>query len=309
MTPDNLRSARNSYAVIWQRFLKLFARKPNALYCFFEGEDAKYYGLRIEMFIRPLEYHFLACGGKGNVLRLLSLLNGDDHYNMAWACFFVDRDFDAPEDHPTDAKLYVTPTYSVENLYSTQSTFESILKCEFQIDNVNDTSADDFMRAVELYEYLMPRILDALTELNAWLHAERTLERTIGSRQLDINGLDVRKLVKVDLNEVQKNYSWTSVQAETSNAHVVTEEQVALSDLLLEGEDRASAFRGKWVLSLFVVLLRDLITDANSRPPALFSQHRNVRLNVSGNVLSDLCQYAETPPCLRDFLLQHKQTS
>lgn len=106
---DLLREARQAYTVLWGQFVKSFAKKPDDLYCFYEGDDAKYYGMRIDSFIRGEGRETLNCKGKGSVIRLFELIFNSSEYNHAWVAFFIDKDFDELTELPRNISTRFWP--------------------------------------------------------------------------------------------------------------------------------------------------------------------------------------------------------
>ena len=71
--PDNLRQKRDIAQAIFMKFTRLYEQDKFALFCFFEGEDVKYYGIRIKTIARPESYHSLDCKGKVSVLKVFEI--------------------------------------------------------------------------------------------------------------------------------------------------------------------------------------------------------------------------------------------
>src|SRR5690349_8257452 len=126
---QSLRDARDSYVVAWNQFIRSFVCEPTVYYCFFEGDDAKYFGTRIEMLNPSVRWTPLICMGKKGVLKIYDLIHENEKYRRAKVAFFVDRDFDSS--HPDTLDCYVTPCYSIENLYVTETAFRRLLRQEF----------------------------------------------------------------------------------------------------------------------------------------------------------------------------------
>lgn len=100
-------------------------------FCFYEGEDGKYYDSRIR---QKFDDQFItySVGNKKEVLKLLRKITSTDLYNNVCTMFFVDRDYD--ESIAKDYKdLFETPCYSIENLYVQQECLLKLLQSEFGI--------------------------------------------------------------------------------------------------------------------------------------------------------------------------------
>ena len=81
MSVDKLRDSRKKAAVVFMEFTRLYKKYQSALYCFFEGEDSKYYGIRIKNIVRPEKDIYLPCDGKEGVRDIYTMLSSRKHYS------------------------------------------------------------------------------------------------------------------------------------------------------------------------------------------------------------------------------------
>jgi len=141
MEIEKLRESRNNAIVIFIKFTRLKSKHNSSLFCCFEGDDSKYYGSRIENIVQfnPDELHPFSCGGKEEVLKFYRMINKNNDYKEVKIAYFVDKDFDESIIGLYNNKIYETPCYSIENLYTTTSAFKRILKSEF---NFNESEPD-----------------------------------------------------------------------------------------------------------------------------------------------------------------------
>ena len=65
-------------------------------------------------------------------------------------------------------------------------------------------------------------------------------------------------------------------------------------------------FRGKNQLDFFVGFIRTL-KKVNDDGGYFETKYNNIHINLTSNRLSELSQYAVTPPTLEDFLERHKK--
>lgn len=112
---ETMREKRTVPAVQLIKLIKIYASEENTVSCIFEGEDAKYYGVRIDNFLHGLERKNISCKGKEKLLRLKETVDSHIDLSKARILFFADRDFDFT--HASISNLYITPCYSIENLY------------------------------------------------------------------------------------------------------------------------------------------------------------------------------------------------
>ncbi|NEP46868.1 MAG: DUF4435 domain-containing protein [Okeania sp. SIO2H7] len=169
MSVNSLRASRTKATAVFTEFSRLYKQNPSALYCFFEGEDSKYYGIRIETIAQPEKSHYFSCNGKDGVLGIHKMLLARRYYANVKAAYFIDRDFDRPISELGLKGIYETPGYSIENFYTSVKCFSRILKCEFKLME----SDDNFERCVSLYRKLQEEFHNAVELLNTWMASFR----------------------------------------------------------------------------------------------------------------------------------------
>jgi Protein of unknown function (DUF4435) len=147
MSVESLRASRNRAVAVFVEFSRLYKEYPFALYCFFEGDDSKYYGIRIKNIIRPEKYINLSCNGKEGVLDIHRMLSARKYYSSVKAAYFIDRDFDKSIYETGLSQIYETPCYSVENFYTSVQCVSEILKAKFQLTELDE----NFKRSISLY--------------------------------------------------------------------------------------------------------------------------------------------------------------
>jgi len=301
---ESLRSARESYAVKFRDFVRIFTGSPSAVVCFFEGEDVKYYGARIEMLKPQLRWEAINCEGKGSALKLWELISSHELYSQAKTAFFLDPDFDKRETLPQTSNVYVTPCYSVENLYVTEAAAKRILRAEFGVTEVPDEDGS-FAKCITLFRRLLSEFLDAIEPANCWILFHRMAESEDKNlRRLNLGSLNANNLVTVTIGAVRRNYTIFDLQTTTGNTKTVSEDSLSELARSFDRNERHLRFRGKFQAYFMRMFLSCLKRDANDENSQNFARRRNVPLNVSDrNFLSDLAQYADTPDCLRDFIL------
>ena len=113
---EKLRAARSSISVQFMNFMKVVSKDRSILVCFFEGEDEKYFSIRINTIRADLKWTGINCAGKSNVISLKDKITTHTKYQQSFVAFFIDNDFhdDAIQAQPN---IYITPCYSVENIY------------------------------------------------------------------------------------------------------------------------------------------------------------------------------------------------
>lgn len=297
---DELRKARESHTVVWLNFQRIYSKRPKDLYCFFEGQDdGKYFGVRIDVCLRGIERQTLVCDGKNSVLRVLRLIKQDGRYQSALVAGFVDADFDDNSPLEVEPLIYVTPCYSIENLYVSGTAFSRILKDEFFIDEVDEA---DYEIAVRLHESCMSSFCEAAELLNLWLFAQRQKNPATDDK-VNLRTFSLESIISISAGGSVANYDLAKLLKLFPHATAVSQLEVDAHRTAFPKSQQLLKFRGKFLLECFRILLRTLLEDINAKPPRYFSSRRKVKLTLQdGNLLSQLSQYADTPPCLLRFL-------
>ncbi|NEQ69399.1 MAG: DUF4435 domain-containing protein, partial [Symploca sp. SIO2D2] len=193
MSVDNLRASRGKAKTVFMEFTRLYKQYESALYCFFEGEDSQYYGIRINNIARPEKDIYLRCNGKEGVLGIHKMLSSRKYYANVKAAYFVDRDFDKSVSETNLSGIYETPCYSIENFYTSTQCLEKILRSEFKLTE----SDENFARCILLYKKLQEEFHDAVELLNAWIACQRAK-----SGELNISSVKVSEFVNISLDKI-----------------------------------------------------------------------------------------------------------
>ncbi|MGD0401101.1 MAG: DUF4435 domain-containing protein [Syntrophobacteraceae bacterium] len=300
-----LRNSRATYAVKLVEFFHIFRHDRNCLVCFFEGEDAKYYSTRISI-ICGSNWAGLECGGKDDVVRLWAFISHHGVYRKAKTAFFIDRDYDETISPEMAKRVYETPCYSIENLYTSLDVVKRVFEAEFKISyaSVEDTTIEDCLR---LYSDIQTQFHAAIAELNAWLMIQRTYftqsGRLDGNRVLNLSNVGLDELVKVQITSVTKMYELARLNVLFPNSHPVSEQEVRrkLSEIDMSASRRI--FRGKYEIEFLRTILAKLKTDRCSKNRTFFKKKGRVKMLLSReNIISELSQYAETPESLKEYL-------
>ncbi|WP_430461858.1 DUF4435 domain-containing protein [Thalassolituus sp. LLYu03] len=306
---EKLKESRDSLSVKFLEFTRVTSKGKTP--AFFEGEDEKYYSIRIDNIRPDIVWTGINCGGKENVLSMRSKIRQHETYKSRSCLFFIDSDFDENKELSGLYDLYITPCYSIENLYFTESAFARLLSAEF---GINDACNEDscFYACMEKYRDLKCQYLDAIKGFNYLVKEIRSIERS-GSPtgRLNINNVSIDDLVGVELSGVLKKYNENSPRS--IFPELPEDLQVSLNDSkeYFGGRCGEMWFRGKQNLEFYRIFLGRLKQDrCNKNGREIFKNKGNVKLQLTkANAISELSQYAETPQCLRDFLLSFQANS
>lgn len=294
MSVDKLRASRGKASAVFVEFTRLYKQHESALYCFFEGEDSQYYGIRIRNITRPGKDIYLNCNGKEGVLGIYRMLSSRNHYANARTAYFVDRDFDQSIYDMGISKIYETPCYSIENFYTSVQCFSEILKNEFKLTE----SDENFERCISLYTKLQEKFHDAVELLNAWVACHRDK-----SSKLNISDMSVLRFVSVDLNQAIAIYTINDLSQSFPDIPVISEQELDAKKSELQVNTRQKSFRGKFEIEFLFAFLQKLISEANQGNYPYFTRKVKVVLSLTKRtIISDLSQYADTPDCLYNYL-------
>ncbi|MEM9216441.1 MAG: DUF4435 domain-containing protein [Cyanobacteria bacterium P01_F01_bin.150] len=296
MSVEDLRASRDKAAVKFMEFTRLYRKNPDALFCCFEGKDAEYYGVRIDIIVKPEHYQYLNCSGKEAVLAVHRMVSERKQYNNVKLACFVDRDFD-----PSIATLglqgiYETPCYSIENLYTTTTCFIKILKSRFQLIETDK----DFENCLSLYKERQVEFHDCVEELNVWIACQRDK-----ATEINLDKINFLRLITVNLDDIIARYSTDDLFNKFPTAVPISQEEFEAKKQKLRGGDRQKTFRGKYEIAFLIQFFKKLVEKANTGQQPYFSEKRKVALALSlKTVIGDLSQYADTPDCLGNYLRQ-----
>ncbi|WP_299060532.1 DUF4435 domain-containing protein [uncultured Polaribacter sp.] len=288
------RSARNSAASAFTKVIQLNKKYVNPLFCCFEGEDFKYYGVRIEQ-LSSTEYDKIIpvkCGGKKEVIRLSELISKEETVKSKKSVYFIDKDFDEPIQNEV---IYETPFYSIENFYTTKCVFEKILSAELKIEETNPE-----------YKYSVTQFLERQQEfhkgveyLNAWIYCQRKSN----ADKLHLNEFKLSKIINTfSLNSLSFiEYDKTLLKSCLPNALDIDDSDIQNARSILVADSQHN-FRGKFEIEFLYEFLTLLIKNINKKEPP-YKNCKKVGVNLSKvNILSELSQYAYTPICLKEYI-------
>ncbi|PXX98599.1 DUF4435 domain-containing protein [Halomonas sp. LBP4] len=291
-----LRDSRDAYSEKLRQLLIKHRNNPEALFCIYEGEDAKYYGVRIDVYCRFEKRIQVPCKGKDDVLRLFERVAKDETLNKAYTAFFVDHDYDGVSERHKNENLYVTPCYSIENFYVTEEAFRNIIVDEFGVSEFQEDQEADIL--VDNYSRCVRELVSEVKQLNAWLALQ--VER--GSK-LNVNNVKLTEFVDVGLHGVERKYSLESLLVTFPEAKEVSLEEVKEKERELERFGLMNSSRGKFLLEFLRLYMMEMKSDLVRKEPQFFPRTRKIKFNLTRyNVLSELSQYAVTPNCLKEFL-------
>ncbi len=297
MDIDEVRKKRINAESIFTKFIKNRDFFNKKIFCFFEGEDQKYYGIRIEKYVEISQEDaiFYSCGGKKQVLKLYEMLK--ENYSDVKKMFFIDRDFDEVDNSD---EIYTTPGYSIENLYVSEKTFKNILHKEFGL-NVID---DDFKKCLQDFRSRKREFNSEIIILNAWLYYQKDKMKEEGAVNISYQNLKINRFfdIKIDNFTIKKKMTKELLKEEYKESYDVDELNLLKYKNKLVDE---KLLRGKYQIEFLKLILNDLI-DKNKKRLYFENHIESVNFNPNINFLGSFSVYADTPKSLIEFLLNYK---
>lgn len=300
ITVKYLKESRTAYTSLYMNLIQmepqlLNENKKNIF--FLEGQDdIKYYNFRFKTHFS--EFHFFDSGGKKNVIKAYEYINSKYNGKLKIK-FFIDKDFD--ELH-TKNNLFVTPCYSIENLYVSNVVFEEILKCEFNLNKYSEEDRKDFKKLCELYSERQKEFLCHIDDLMFWFFLHSSKKECDLSKLKDRLFSKTDPLIRISLNKVTKNYDFDTLKRYTENPLDFTEEDIKNYTNLVSKKSKIYFYRGKYILEFFEKFMRILLQEINKENSTILTKKRKINLQFSDNTLSLFSQYSITPNCLEYFL-------
>jgi hypothetical protein len=300
---EYLREQATTDCVAYTEFMLQYKKGENVLYCFFEGyEDRTFYSIRIENISSTQGYNDFICGGKEGVLKVHSLIKESPHYKDVKTGFFVDSDYD---NFAIPDGVYVTPTYSIENLYCCQESFEKILLSEFKMKKTDK----DFERCVSNYIDLQKKFNNETLLLNSWLACQadyRNKNKITTRLKIDKTvKAHFDKIVLPDLTDVRHMAEISSkekLQIIFNDAPIIDDKELSNKISEFKIINQTEKFRGKFLLRFLESYLSRLqsIFGMDCSP---FEKKYSCKLRIEyTNLCSNLSQYAKTTACLKEYV-------
>ena len=305
---QKVRESRNKGVVIFTKFCLDRKDHSDHLFCFFEGEDHKYYGERIEKytsfsFNQVVSYH---CGGKKQVIKVYNLIKSDSVYDNVKKAFFIDRDFN-PYSIDGKNEIYQTPCYSIENLYTSVTAFQRIISREFSLNGIEE----DYKKCVLDYKRTQDLFHENITFFNAWIFCQREEERKHREELVILSDFKISRLfdkIGIDGVECTRELYLERICEEFPKSYTIDSKHLDKVYETFQNVNQQQVFRGKFELEFLKRVIEDLKRKNKDR--VYFLEHRLcVSIDINSNPLSTLSQYADLPNCLIEYLTQYKYTS
>lgn len=288
------------------KYITDIKNRQTKVFCFYEGEDGKYYNSRVRQYFGD-NFITITLGGKNEVLTLLKQIRNNTENRESNIMFFIDRDFDY-DDNSEDEDLYITPCYSIENLYIGVECLKRFLITQLCINEL-DESNDDLEKCLELYRKVEDEFHKEISTYNILFYVSR--KNKLQNRDIIFNK-ELRKMIKLKIDDIT-NYSF-NVEEQYKEMITLLKYQLQIEDdsIQLEkneimelGEFRL-VFHGKRELEFYKMFVKELINIYNKK--MIFRDiSKKIQVDVNVDTLGTLSQYAETPKLLHEFLNLHRK--
>lgn len=299
MSLELMRKERGTYEAIYLQFINSRKYFRSYAFCFYEGEDGKYYDSRIRQKFNDNIMTF-PVGNKKEVLKLLDKIKEAGLYEDVCTMFFIDRDYDVSREGYND-DLFETPCYSIENLYVQQDCLLKILQSEFSLNEIDK----DCKKCLQDFRQREKEFNEKMLEFNSLVYLRR--KKSDSNSNFAFGSIKTSHLVKVEIQKITKAPKYEETIEKIKQELQFTEEEIELAkNELIEKGRFSSNFRGKNQLDFFEEFINKL--KLINRKGGYFSAKRNsIHINITANRLSELSQYAITPPSLENFLEKHRE--
>ena len=302
MDVQSIKDSRKKGVVCFTRFCLDKKYHKDCMFCFFEGEDRKYYGSRIEKYTNYDYEHIICydCGGKEHVLTAYELISQKHEYDNVKKAFFIDRDY-CPSSI-RQKEIYETPCYSIENFYVSTTAFSKILVREFGINRIDK----DYEKCINDYNLRISEYNNLILVLNAWLSCQR--KKGMNHFAVRLSDFKIAKYficMTIDSVRIKETIDVSFMESHFSDVTPVEQKELEKEIEFFRVSDKTKMFRGKFELEFFKKILSSLLE--HNRNSTYFSEKRNsISFDAHNNTLSSFSEYADTPKCLIDFLSQYK---
>lgn len=296
MTLEEMREKRSISEALFKKFTEANQYFESHAFCFYEGEDGKYYNPRVATVWGENYIPYIA-GTKKEVLKIMRKIQSDSLYDNVCKMFFVDRDYDESLAN-TNADLFETPCYSIENLYAQECVLSRILRSEFGLSVTNG----DYHKCIADCKLRLNEFNRHILKFNAVVKYQHQYAPDI---KCSFSSIRTSHLVKISIDQVEKGTRHDEHIAKLLRALNVDRDKLnTIEEELRSESDPSYILRGKNQLDFYVFMI-NIFKDLNEKGGYFSEKRKGVSINLTQNRLSELSQYAVTPTELVDFLELH----
>ena len=318
VTVESMLNATKEAPSIWLEYVnKKQCLKDNAyVFCFFEGEDRKYYNDRVEEHLTDIQILGYVCGNRDEVIKVYKKILSEKD-DMSHLLFFVDRDYNF-ESYEANDYVYQTPEYSIENFYCKKSAVKKIMEIEFGI----QPDSKDMTDILSLFEKSLEDFFKYYSCINIWymsckkknisvkitkFNPKRDIEFSEFTLVLKNNAITQKNIAEYYKELLEKDVAQRKKHAENNLAEYLTKLDLIKDEIEVSSIEYncSKNFRGKFALEflkIFIGYIKKINNEEN-----LEKKYLHIHIDEHAkNILSNLSKYAITPPCLIQYISNHK---
>lgn len=318
VTIDSMLRATKEAPSVWLEYVstKKSLDNDSYLFCFFEGEDRKYYTERIKEQLSDTKVMNNVCGNRDAVIAVYEKILSEND-DMSSLLFFIDRDYNF-NSYKNNEFIYQTPEYSIENFYCKPIAIKELMEIEFGV----QPNSKDMIFILELFEKSFGDFKDYYSSVNIWYKTcikvglPVQIEKFKPKKDIEFSNYNLLTLNNsITINSITDYYKSlleTDVERERKYAEENLNQYMlylnsirsGLDEVVLE-YDREKDFRGKFALDFLRMFIR-YIKRLNSSG-YFEKKYKQVYIDEeSPNLLSHLSRYAVTPTCLIEYINKHR---
>lgn len=294
-----MKEGRNTSQSVFLQVCTLSSCYKTHVFCFFEGEDSKYYSSRIEQ--RFCKKKAFVLKGKKEVLHLYSLISANGLSNDMCSMFFIDRDYDDTVykngniyNVSRDGDVYETDVYSIENYYVNTYTLGKILENEF---NLQDHMAG-YLKCIDDFKLRLEEFNKIMLDFNALLFCHRKKKGV--TNKISFGDKKLKDFAVVTLAEIKRSSRYDNCIRSMMSESDFTESDVCRAKTILSRvKNMSNVFRGKNQFEFFLKYLELLI---ESKSEYFEEEIGNITIHSEKNKLTEFNSYAITSNKLVGFL-------
>lgn len=290
---DAARLGRSSGAVLKLELAHLKSKSPGNVVFILEGKDD--YG-PYECWIDRIgaEYTYsLLCGkGKSQLLDLRRRLSDDRTTLKQGVYFIVDADFDGLRGGEEGQDIYVTDTYSVENLLVSEEIVRSILTDEFQLSGapkVVDGLVEQYSKTCDMFGKISRYV-------NLRIYCRAKLQLSAGNLNNSIN-----KFANIRFDTVTENCTDIDVRCLVPLSREPSREEVRSLEEQFDMFIPVNHYRGKYWL-VFLKTWLDIIAAMRKHGKCGLPQLSSLAFSSSNLSFRSLASRRAPPQSLRRFV-------
>lgn len=295
-SPEYMMEETKKTASIYMDYVQKKGKIP--IFAFYEGSDDQfYYELRFIQYLRDreIEIENYDCNGKKNVLYLQNKIAKSSNKSKSKILFFVDKDYDSNSD--ISAEVFITPTYSIENLYFTDNALRQFLKKKMKVSSEDVESCNDVQVALSLLREKRQELVNDILFGNACFSLQRKKLACLRDAEEEAGFQNIKTYKKiVSIKDIE------AFNNEMVNKYIFTQEEIVEEIRYLETSPER-LIRGKYFLERMPKYIEEIITLIRLNKDGKFSKKRKISYNTNPKtLLSDFSGFAETPRELIEYL-------